>query len=47
MIGESGLHRRSELERLASAGIDGVLIGEALMRSSDVEAACRELVAGL
>ena len=28
---------------LASAGVDAVLVGEALMRSPDIEAACREL----
>ena len=27
------------------AGVDGVLVGEALMRSPDVEAACRALTA--
>ena len=32
-----------QLDELERAGVDGVLIGEALMRSADVEAACREL----
>jgi len=42
-VAESGFRTRAELERLASAGVDAVLIGEALMRSADIEAACREL----
>ena len=42
-VSESGLRTRSDLERAAAAGVDAVLIGEALMRSPDVEAACRAL----
>jgi indole-3-glycerol phosphate synthase len=44
-VAESGLRERAELERLAEAGVDAVLVGEALMRSPDIEAACRALVA--
>ena len=44
VVSESGFSRPAQLEELARAGVDGVLIGEALMRSPDVEAACRELV---
>jgi indole-3-glycerol phosphate synthase len=43
VVSESGLRTRADLERLAAAGVDAVLVGEALMRSPDVEAACREL----
>jgi indole-3-glycerol phosphate synthase len=43
VVAESGFRTRAELERLAGAGVDAVLIGEALMRALDVEAACREL----
>ena len=43
IVSESGLRTRADLERLAAAGVDAVLVGEALMRSPDVEAACREL----
>jgi indole-3-glycerol phosphate synthase len=43
VVSESGFRRRDQLDELAAAGVDGVLIGEALMRSADVEAACREL----
>lgn len=43
VVAESGFRTRDELDTLAAAGVDAVLIGEALMRSPDVEAACREL----
>jgi indole-3-glycerol phosphate synthase len=43
VVAESGFSARAELEALSEAGVDGVLIGEALMRSDDIEAACREL----
>lgn len=44
-VSESGWRVRSELERLEAAGVDAVLIGEALMRAPDIEAACRALTA--
>jgi indole-3-glycerol phosphate synthase len=43
VVAESGLSRRDQLDRLADAGVDAVLIGEALMRAGDLEHACREL----
>ena len=43
VVAESGFSRRAELQALADAGIDAVLVGEALMRAPDIEAACREL----
>ncbi len=43
VVAESGFSSARELERLASAGVDAVLVGEALMRAGDVEAACRAL----
>jgi indole-3-glycerol phosphate synthase len=43
VVSESGWRTRAELDRLASAGVDAVLVGEALMRSPDVQAACRAL----
>ncbi|HEX3834419.1 MAG TPA: indole-3-glycerol phosphate synthase TrpC [Solirubrobacteraceae bacterium] len=43
VVAESGLRTRADLERVAAIGVDAVLVGEALMRSPDVEAACREL----
>jgi indole-3-glycerol phosphate synthase len=43
IVSESGFSRPEQIDELARAGVDGVLIGEALMRSPDVEAACRAL----
>jgi indole-3-glycerol phosphate synthase len=43
LVAESGIRTRTDLDRLAAAGIDAVLVGEALMRAPDIEAACREL----
>jgi indole-3-glycerol phosphate synthase len=45
VIAESGFSRREQLDELAAAGVDAVLIGEALMRAPDIEAACRALTA--
>jgi indole-3-glycerol phosphate synthase len=42
-VAESGFRERAELQSLAHAGVDAVLIGEALMRAVDIESACREL----
>jgi indole-3-glycerol phosphate synthase len=42
-VAESGFSRREELAQLAQLGVDGVLVGEALMRASDIEGACRAL----
>jgi indole-3-glycerol phosphate synthase len=42
-VSESGFSRPEQLDELAAAGVDGVLIGEALMRSADVEGAARAL----
>jgi indole-3-glycerol phosphate synthase len=44
VVSESGLRTREQLRRLEEAGLDAVLIGEALMRSPDIEAATRELL---
>jgi indole-3-glycerol phosphate synthase len=43
VVSESGFSGRAQLDRLAEAGVDAVLIGEALMRSPDLEAACGRL----
>ena len=45
VVSESGFSRPEQLDELAQAGVDGVLIGEALMRAGDVEAATRALTA--
>jgi indole-3-glycerol phosphate synthase len=44
VVAESGLARRSDLERLAGAGVTTFLVGESLMREKDVEAATRALL---
>lgn len=44
VIGESGLSTPVDLRRMASAGIGAYLIGEALMRQHDVEAATRAII---
>jgi indole-3-glycerol phosphate synthase len=44
-VSESGLHRPKDLARMAAAGIRCFLVGESLMRQSDVEAATRSLLA--
>lgn len=45
-VAESGFSTPDELRELEQAGFDAVLIGEALMRSPDIEAACRALTGG-
>ena len=46
VVAESGFSTREQLDDLERVGIDAVLVGETLMRASDVEAACRELTGG-
>jgi indole-3-glycerol phosphate synthase len=43
VVAESGFRSRAELDRLAEAGVDAVLVGESLMRAPDVRAACQAL----
>jgi indole-3-glycerol phosphate synthase len=43
VVAESGFSSRTELDELQQAGVDAVLMGEALMRAPDIEAACRAL----
>lgn len=44
LVAESGVHERADVERLAAAGADAVLVGTALMQAEDPGAALRELV---
>jgi indole-3-glycerol phosphate synthase len=44
VVAESGLRSAGDVERMGRAGVDAVLVGEALMRRPDVSAATRALV---
>ena len=44
LVGESGIRNRSDVERLKSAGVRGILVGETLMRQQDIGAKVRELI---
>lgn len=44
VVSESGIRTREDLEKLQAAGVDAVLIGEAIMRAEDVEGKVRELL---
>jgi indole-3-glycerol phosphate synthase len=43
VVSESGIHSRYQIDELEQVGVDAILIGEALMRAPDPEAAVREL----
>ena len=43
VVSESGFHSREQLDALERVGVDGVLIGETLMRAPDPEMALRVL----
>jgi indole-3-glycerol phosphate synthase len=44
LVSESGIFTRADIMQLQNAGVDAVLIGEALMHSSDIGAKLRELL---
>ena len=46
VVSESGFHAREQLDELERVGVDGVLVGEMLMRAPDPEAALRALTGG-
>ncbi len=43
VVSESGIRTRSDMERLQTAGVKAVLIGETLMKAEDIGAKLREL----
>jgi len=43
VVSESGFHSREQLDALERVGVDGVLVGESLMRAADPESALRAL----
>jgi indole-3-glycerol phosphate synthase len=43
VVSESGIYHRGQIEELEQVGVDAVLVGEAVMRAPDPEAAVREL----
>jgi indole-3-glycerol phosphate synthase len=43
VVAESGIFTASDVERLANANVDAILVGEALITSSDIGAKVREL----
>ena len=44
LVSESGILDRADVEKLMSAGVDAILVGESLMRESDPGAKARELL---
>jgi len=43
VVSESGIHERSDMETLAAAGVDAVLVGTSLMRATDPGQKLKEL----
>jgi indole-3-glycerol phosphate synthase len=44
LVAESGIHTRADVERLAASGVDAMLVGESLMRQSDLGLAVDRLL---
>ena len=44
LVSESGIHTRQDVERLEAAGVSAILVGESLMRSTDVGLAVQRLL---
>ena len=46
LVSESGIATPDDIRKLADAGVRAVLVGETLMKSPDIGAAVRALLAG-
>ncbi len=44
LVSESGIRTRADVQRLAAAGVDAILVGETLMASPDIGAAVDQLL---
>ena len=44
VVGESGIHRHEDVQRLQQAGVDAILVGECLMANPDIGAAVDALL---
>jgi indole-3-glycerol phosphate synthase len=44
IVAESGIHERADVERVAAAGANAILVGESLMRSKDIAGKVKELL---
>lgn len=44
IVSESGIHKREEVENLAEAGVDAILVGESLMASERIDEKIKDLI---
>jgi indole-3-glycerol phosphate synthase len=44
IVAESGIHTRTDAERVAKAGVNAILVGESLTRSGNIAAKIKELI---
>ena len=44
VISESGIHTHDDIEKLKAAGVDGVLVGEAILKSDNIPEKIKELM---
>jgi len=44
LVAESGIHTRTDVERLAKCGANAILVGESLMKHGDIAAKIKELL---
>jgi indole-3-glycerol phosphate synthase len=44
LVAESGIHSRTDVERLKKSGAKAILVGESLMKNGDIQSKVRELI---